>query len=272
MTDGLARLGTGLESGLGAGMSPADEHAVPARLIPMPSELNPALLQVAEPDEGRRIPITREEIAIVHAPRSQIAEQFRTLRNSIVTLNPEGAPRTVVVTSALRGEGKTVATLNLALALAEMPGVQVLVIDANLHHPALEDYLGLPRRQGLSELLSGRLPLDQAIRSTYAQGVAILGAGAPPKNPSELLSSDRMRTLLRSLKQRYSYVLIDTPEASTISDASLLGAITDGILLVVRLGSTPRQYVEQTSAMLEALGGNVLGTCLTGASMLDTAR
>jgi len=87
----------------------------------------PAPLQVADPDEGRALPVTREELVLVQAPRSQIAEQFRALRSSIVALNPEGAPRTLVVTSALRGEGKSVAAVNLALALAEMPGNQLLV-------------------------------------------------------------------------------------------------------------------------------------------------
>lgn len=231
-----------------------------------------APLQVAEPDEGRKIPITREELAVVHAPRGQIAEQFRSLRNSIHALNPEGAPRTLVVTSALRGEGKTVAALNIALALAEMPGIQVLAVDANLHAPKLEEYLSLPRRQGLSELLAGRLPLDSATRPTSAQGLAVIGAGSNPRNPSELLASDRMRALLRTLKQRYSYVVVDTPEATTTSDASVLGSICDGILLVVRQSWTPKHYVEATHNQLEALGGNVLGTCLTFSNRLDTAR
>ena len=231
-----------------------------------------APLQVAEPDEGKRIPITGEKIAILHRPHGQIAEQFRNLRNSIVALNPEGAPRTIVMTSSLRGEGKTVATLNLGFALSEMPGSHICIIDADMHHPSIEESVGLPRRQGLSELLSGRLPPDQAIRSTYVQGVSVLGAGAEPRNPSELLASERMKELLRSLKQRYSYVLIDTPEATTTSDASLLGAIADGIVLVVRLGSTPRHYVEQAYNSLESLGGNVLGTCLTGAKLRDTGK
>jgi capsular exopolysaccharide synthesis family protein len=229
-------------------------------------------LQVADPEEGKKLSILREEIALISEPRGQIAEQFRTLRNSVVALNPEGAPRTIVMTSALRGEGKSVATANLGLALAEMPGTQVLLIDANMHSPSLEDYLGLPRRQGLSELMSGRLSLDHAVRATSAAGVSVLGAGALPKNPSELLASERMKTLLHTLKRRYSYVVLDTPEATTTSDASLLGAVADGIILVVRLVTTPRQYVEQTYNMLESLGGNVLGTCLTGARMADTAR
>ena len=236
-----------------------------------PSDVT-APLQVAEPDEGRKIPITREELAVVHEPRGQIAEQFRSLRNSIQALNPEGAPRTLVVTSSLRGEGKTVAALNIALALAEMPGNQVLIVDANLHAPAVEDYLSLPRRQGLSELLAGRLPLDSATRPTSVPSLAVIGAGSNPRNPSELLASDRMRTLLRTLKQRYSYVVIDTPEATTTSDASVMGSIADGILLVVRQGFTPRHYVEATHNQLEALGGNVLGTCLTYSNRQDTAR
>jgi len=233
---------------------------------------DPAPLQVADPDEGRVLPLTREELVLIHAPRSQIAEQFRGLRSSIVTLNPEGAPRTLVVTSALRREGKTVVAVNLALALAEMPGNQLLLVDANLHDPGIEELVGLPRRQGLADLLQGRLALDKAIRTTSVQRVSVIGAGTNPRNPSELLASERMRTLVRSLKQRFNYVILDTPEATTTSDASVLGAIADGVLLVVRQGSTPRHYVEAAHNQLEALGGNVLGTCLTSSYQEDTAR
>ena len=222
-------------------------------------------LQPADPEEARRIPIRREEIALAIAPRSPIAEQFRSLRNSIAALNPEGAPRSIVMASAVRGEGKSVATLNLALALGEVPGTRVLVIDADLHAPSLEEYLGLPRRQGLTELLQGRLGADRAVRQTSAPSLSLLSAGELPGNPSELLGSDRMKTLLSTFKQRFSYILIDTPEAMTISDGPLLGAIADGVILVVRLGSTPRHFVEQTYNTLETMGGNVLGTCLTGA-------
>lgn len=228
-------------------------------------------LQPADPEEASKIPIQHEELAMAVDPRSQIAEQFRSLRNSITALNPEGAPRTIVFTSALRGEGKSVAVINLALAMAEVPGTRALLVDADLHHPALEYYLGLPRRQGLTELLRAQCSLDRAIRATSVPNVSIIGAGQLPRNSSELLGSERMRTLIAAFKQRFSYILIDTPEAMTISDASLLGAIADGIILVVRLGSTPRHYVEQTHNMLETMGGNVLGSCLTAASAIDTA-
>jgi len=226
----------------------------------------------AKPDESCERPVRREEIAMIQEPRGQIAEQFRGLRNSVVALNPDGASRTVVVTSAVRGEGKTVSTLNLGVALAELPGTEVLILDADMHHPAIEAYLELPHRQGLADVLDGRCGLDAAIRRTSIEGVSMMGAGTLPDNPTRLLGSDRMKIVLNQLKQRFSFVLIDTPEAMTISDASLIGGIADGIVLVVRLGSTSRQYVEQTHNTLESLGGNVLGTCLTGATIEDTAR
>jgi len=214
--------------------------------------------------------VTGEELCVITAPRSQQAEQFRVLRNSIQALNPDGASHTLVLTSALRGEGKTVATMNLAAAMTELPGIQVLVVDADLHQPSIEESLGLPLRKGLADLLAGGVSLDNAVRATSVPGVSILGAGTLPKNPSQLLGSDRMRTVLDKLRQNYSYVLIDTPAAAGVSDASLLGAMADGILMVVRLGSTPRQFVQQTINVLESLGGNVLGTCLTGAEEPDT--
>ena len=229
-------------------------------------------LKAAKPGEALDQPISREEIVMSHRPREQIAEQFRSLRNSIHALNTDGASHTLVIASALCGEGKTVATVNLAAAMAELPGNEVLMVDGDLHAPGLESMLGLARRQGLAEVLSGVLTLDQAIRQTSMSGVSVMGAGCLPSNPSELLGSDRMRSLLNQLRQRYSYVLMDTPATMTYSDASLLGAIADGILLVVRLGHTPRHYVEEAHNGLEALGGNVLGLCLTRADQEDTAK
>src|SRR5262245_57849682 len=118
-------------------------------------------LEVADAEEDRKVPIEHEELVMALAPRGQIAEPFRPLRNSIQALNPDGAPRTLVITSALRGEGKSVATLNLALALCEVPGNRTLVVDADLHRPSLEEYLGLTRRQGLTELVRGTCPIDR---------------------------------------------------------------------------------------------------------------
>ncbi len=244
----------------------SEESSTPASSeVPPQDQRNPSALQPAEHDEAVGVPIEREELAVASDPRGSVAEQFRALRNSVSALNRDGGSHTIVMTSAMPGEGKTVATLHLALALAEMPGTQVLVIDGDLHGPAVESYLDLPRRQGLTEILSGDLTMEQGIRRTAVERVSIMGPGVLPANPSEVLGSDRMRALLNELKQRFTYVLIDTPAVTRVSDASLLGSKVDGILLVVRLGETPRHEVEQTYNNLEALGGNILGTCLTGA-------
>ena len=229
------------------------------------------VLLPAVPGADQELPITADELVVTTHPRSQIAEQYRRLRNSIQALNPDGASRTVAVTSAVQGEGKSVATLNMALALAEVPNLRVLVIDGDLQQPSLENYLGLPRCQGVTEVLRGALSLDQAVRQTSLPGLSLIGAGASPKNPSQLMGSDRLRSVVHQLKRRFDYVLIDTAPALVINDASLLGAISDGIVMVIRLGYTPRHLVEQAYNLLESLGGNVLGTCLTGAAEEDEA-
>jgi capsular exopolysaccharide synthesis family protein len=253
-----------------------DPPATPLSRIMTEAELTPPpadnSLTLAEPGSGRECEITAEEIRMVSQPRGQIAEQFRNLRNSIAALNPDGAPRTVVLTSAIAGEGKTVAAVNLAVAMAELPGKQVLLVDADLHHPGIEGYLGQERHQGFSDVLRGKCALDGAIRATSVDGLSVMGAGTLPDNPSKLLGSERTRVVLNMLKQRFSYVLIDTPEALSISDASMLGAMADGILLVVRLGYTAKHLVEQTHNQLETLGGNVLGTCLTGGDMHEAVE
>ncbi|MEW6071585.1 MAG: CpsD/CapB family tyrosine-protein kinase [Planctomycetota bacterium] len=228
-------------------------------------------LRPAPPDEGREIPITREELVVHRDPHSQIAEQYRRLRNSLQALNPDGAARSILLTSSLDGEGKTVSALNLGLAIAELPQLRVLVVDADLRRPAMEELLGLPRRLGLCELLTGRLNLDQAIRPTAVARFDVVGPGEVPGNIAEVLNLDRIRAVLNAMKRRYDYVLIDSPPVLTMNHPSVLGSLADGVLLVVRLGKTPKPLVEEAFRMLENLGGNVLGTCVTGSSETDLA-
>jgi capsular exopolysaccharide synthesis family protein len=228
-----------------------------------------ATLQPAEVGEALEVPLTREELVVALQPQTQISEQYRRLRNAIQALNPEGAARTVAISSAVQGEGKSIAALNLALAMTEIPNLRTLVVDGDLNRPSLEGYLGLPRRQGIVEVLRGTLSLDRAIRETSVPGLSVLGAGTRPDNPTQLLGSDRVLSVVHALKRRFDYVIIDTPPALVINDASLIGSISDGIVMVVRLGFTPRHLVEQAYNLLESLGGNVLGTCLTGANEED---
>ncbi|MEM7306064.1 MAG: CpsD/CapB family tyrosine-protein kinase [Planctomycetota bacterium] len=229
-------------------------------------------LEPAKPGEAAEIPVRREELVMALRPQGHLAEQYRRLRNSIQALNPDGAARTVLLTSAVRGEGKSVATLNMALAMVEVPRVRVLVIDGHVRHPSLEEYLGVPRRQGLTDVLLGQLPLEQAIRRTSVDRLDIMGAGTLPDDPRLGLFVERMQSILHTLKRRYDYILIDMAPAMLVAEPSLLGTIADGILLVVRLGETPKHLVEETYNMLETLGGNVLGIVANGAHEADRAE
>lgn len=218
-----------------------------------------------DPEEGLGVPLEAEELVVLARPRSKQAEQFRRLSSSLEALNPDGAPRTVMVTSSVEGEGVTVATLNLALAFCERPRRRVLVIDANLRKPGVERYLDLPMRQGFSELVRDELRIDRAIRPTSVKGLEVIGAGELPTNPAQVLRGDRLRTLLGRLKQNYDYIVLDTPPAHSLTEPHLIGAVCDGIVQVVRLRTTPRHLVEETSSQLESMGGNLLGVCLLGA-------
>lgn len=217
-----------------------------------------AELEPPPPGEGPDIPLRREELILVRSPFSSVAEQFRRMRNSIQALNPDGASRTILITSAVEGEGKSVATLNLALAMAELPHLRVLVVDVSMLNPSVEDYLGLPRRQGFAELLTGELTIDQAVRATSVPRFDVIGLGNPPANPA--INVDRVRAVLNAVKRRYDYVLLDAPSVLTANHPSVMGSISDGILVVVRMGKTAKQQVEEANAMLENLGGNLLGT------------
>ena len=224
-------------------------------------------LQPPNPDEDAQRPIEAEELVLRSRPRSGHAEQFRRTWSAIEALNPDGAPRTIMVTSAVPGEGKSVAVLNLALAYCERPHSRVIVIDADMRRPSLEGYLGMARRQGCAEVLEGRIPLDQAIRRTSEPGLDVIGAGDAPENPTKIIRVDRLKSIMSGLKQRYDYVLIDGPPAHVLTEPHLIGASVDGIVLAVRLGTTPKQLVEETSQHLEAMGGNLLGVCLLGAEV-----
>jgi succinoglycan biosynthesis transport protein ExoP len=233
----------------------------PAPMSMFGSNPAPESLEAAKPGEGREITLEREELVVLRTPSSRKAEQFRRLRNSMLALNPDGAARSILVTSATEGEGKTVAAINLALSLVEVSGLRVCLVDSDRLTPSIEGLLGHPRRKGLTELLQGEITMDEAVRATSIERLDLVGSGASCANPS--LDLERLQALLNALKRRYDYVLIDSPAVLSTNHPSLVGSVVDGILLVVRIGVTPKGLVEESYQLLEGLGGNVLGTCAT---------
>jgi receptor protein-tyrosine kinase len=202
-------------------------------------------------------------LVLFHDPTGYRAEQIRGLRNKLVAMNPDGAAKTLVVTSAIRDEGKSVTAINLAMAFAERERTPVILVDADTRFPTAERYLHLNPAPGLSDVLLGHTSLEQAVRPSGVRNMAILGAGSRIARPSELLIGNRIEELYARLKERYQYVVIDTPPAVPATDASMLSASADGTLFVIRLEHSSRSLARDAVRNLRDLGANVLGVFVT---------
>jgi len=203
-------------------------------------------------------------------PESAVAEQFRSLRARIDALG-EGRPlRTIAVTSALPGEGKTMAAISLAAVSAMQLGSKVVLVECDLREPTIAASLGLRVDAGLAEVLDGA-PLEQAIQRAPGSPLDVLAVRGVPQNPSELLSSERMDRLLETLATRYERVIVDLPPTLGLPDAKTISGSCDGTVFVVRADQTPQPDVE---AALEVLGRDrVIGVVMNDANAeLDRYR
>lgn len=247
------------------------------------SPLNRFRSKKADNDEGPDLDVGDEHVVIVdqavnpylvcfHDPSSFRAEQFRALRNQLLAMNPDGAPKSLVVTSAVKGEGKSVTAINLALAFAELERHAVVLVDADLRAPSVERYLNLNTRPGLSDVLLDRVRLDQAVRDAGVRNLSVLGAGSRMMAPSEVLTSPRVDTLIATLKETYRYVVIDTPPVLPATDASVIASRADGTLLAVRLEHSPKATSKEALRTLQDLGANVLGVFVTEVRGKDPDR
>ncbi|MBL7180662.1 MAG: polysaccharide biosynthesis tyrosine autokinase [Desulfobacterales bacterium] len=163
------------------------------------------------------------------------------------------AARSIMVTSAVPGEGKSFVAANLAISIAQSIQEHVLIIDSDMRVPSIHRQFGFDDIPGLSEYLANGTPLSMLLQKTKVDKLSILPAGKPPHNPAELLSSQRMSKLLEEVRERYSdrYIIIDSPPPKLTAEANALARQVDGILLIVKYGSTPRDMV---SDLIELLG------------------
>jgi capsular exopolysaccharide synthesis family protein len=211
-----------------------------------------------------------EPLAVMfHEPTGHRAEQFRGLRNKLIAMNPDGDPKTLVVTSAIKGEGKTVCALNLALAFAELERHKILLVDADLRAPSLERALNLNPGPGLADLLLERCSFSEAVRGSGFANLDFLGPGSRVRVPSEVLASTRIEQLFERFKAHYQYVILDTPPVLAVTDASVLGARADGCLMTVRIEYSGARHSREAMRALEDLGGNVLGVFVTDVRQRD---
>ena len=197
----------------------------------------------------------------------EFGEAFRSLRTALIFSSGPEPTRVVMVTSAQPLEGKTTTACNLALALA-IGGPRVLVIDADMRRPGVHRALGIDNGTGLSHVLTGQAPMDAALVALDNPKLWVLTAGLPPPNPSELLGSDQMRTLLDETKSgRFDWVIIDTPPVLAVTDAVVLSAGVGGIAFVIGSEMTERQHAARALETLTAHGARLLGAVLNRADL-----
>ena len=177
-------------------------------------------------------------------PTSHAAEQYRAVRLAIETFRHERGTRTVAITSPGRGDGRTITALNLAGALAQAPDARVVLVEADLRHPGVARALGLPSARGLSTyLLDAAMSVDGVVTRPAGVAFAVVPAGTASSMPYELLKSPRLASLLAALRDRFDYVVLDTPPALRYPDVGILRDLVDGFVVVVRANRTPREML-----------------------------
>lgn len=215
---------------------------------------------------GKNPPVMQieEERAHILTEKSSffLREAYKTLRTNVVfsLADVEGC-KTVIVTSAVQAEGKSITAINLAISCAEM-GQKVLLIDCDLRRPKLSRLLEKKPKTGLSNVLVKPELLDEALCHTEIAGLDAIFSGDVPLNPSELLGSARMKRLMEALEQRYDYIILDTPPVDMVTDACVLAPECSGVLFVVRAGMSERPSVQHAVEQLRYAKAKLLGFVL----------
>ena len=221
------------------------------------------LLGLVPAVRGERPPVLSAEVP------HDFGEALRSLRTAVVFTSGSPSSRIIGVTSTQPLEGKTTSAANLALVLA-LGGALVLLVDADMRRPSVHKTLGMANSVGLSHVLVGQARIREAIRRTHDPNLFALTAGQAPPNPSELLASDRMRSLLASLETGpFDWIIVDAPPVLAVTDAVILAPLVSGIVFVIGAEMTRAAHAERALEMLKAGGGAVIGGVL---NRVDFAR
>jgi len=235
---------------VGAGLTGLQDTApppLPAIPLDAPAPSTPSL--------GRGRPVTGAQLdaklIAALAPAAQAAEQYRALRTRILHADPGLAVNVVLVTSPGRNDGKTLTAANLALTMAQDFHRRICVVDGNLRHPQLHRLFGLDDGPGLSDVLTGRAPLDEALVYNEDYQISILPAGPIAAHPAELLGSTTMRRTLEALRSSFDRIVIDAPSTIPLADVGIVTPLVDTVLLVVRAGMTSRPSIQEAVASID---------------------
>jgi capsular exopolysaccharide synthesis family protein len=204
---------------------------------------------------------SRIEMISHDAPNSVMAEAYRSMRTSLLLSSADHPPKTILVTSALPSEGKTVTAVNMAISLTQTGG-RVVLVDADMRKPRIHSVFALGATPGLSAVLTGSAGLKDVVHEVSIPNLFVLPCGVIPPNPAELLMSQRFERMLAALREYFDYVVIDSPPVSNVTDARIIGRVTDSTLVVVKAWSTPRAAAEHSVGALVSSRTRVTGIVL----------
>ncbi|HEX3437763.1 MAG TPA: polysaccharide biosynthesis tyrosine autokinase [Pseudacidobacterium sp.] len=199
-------------------------------------------------------------------PKSEIAEAYRALRTSVLLSSASHPPRSILVTSPTPQDGKTTTSLNIAIVLAQQ-GKRVLLLDADMRRPSIHLAFGLKDKLGLSNILVGSATISDVLQCTVQPNLFVIPAGPVPPHPSELLSSSSMQDLLLKLREEFDHIIVDSPPIISVTDAVLLSAQMDTVLLVIRSGQTTAAHVRRARNLLQSANAGVLGLVVNAADL-----
>lgn len=206
----------------------------------------------------------------VNKPKSPVSEQYRTVRTNIQFSSVDQEVRSLLVTSAGPGEGKSTTAANVAVVFAQQ-GKKVLLIDADLRKPTAHYTFKVENFQGLTNVLLKQTSLSEAVKMCEVENLDLLTSGPIPPNPAELLSSRSMKQLLEDAYLIYDIIIFDSPPVLAVADAQILANVTEGSMLVVSSGKTEREMAMKAKEALEAAKSKLLGAVLNGKKTSDSS-
>ncbi len=207
-------------------------------------------------------------LLVYRRPKGHVAEFCRSIRTNLMFMRPDDPLRTLLITSPNPREGKTTVSVSVATTMA-LSGSSVVIVDTDMRRPRLHKVFGLPNNKGISSALIGAEPAHLMAQETGVPGLHLLACGPIPPNPSELLHARRFREIKEELKAHYDYVIFDSPPVLAVTDSLIVGKHVDGVMMIVRVGSTSKGAVVSAKRRMDAIGVTLLGCVL---NQVDTER
>jgi exopolysaccharide transport family protein len=203
------------------------------------------------------------DLIALHSPRSTASESYRGIRTNILFSTAGSVPQVILVSSAGPREGKTITAANIAITMAQA-GSKIVILDCDMRRPEIHRLFGATRDRGMSNILVGVDNIGEIIQGTKIPNLDLITSGPIPPNPSEMLGSKRMESLLVALRKKYNHILIDSSPVTAVTDALVLSKSADGVIMVIRTGDMARQIVKNGIGQFNNVGAHIIGAVLNG--------